>query len=147
MATRRWQPFAGAVTTAYEPLGVDFIHWKREQLQGIANFKLPTPELMWQGFLAVGQRPEELQNSLIQLQSRPEPPDVAFPIICATLASTAAEMEIATIESLGALAVAIFDRIAQASETGESGFFPQTRLKVTPSKWAAWLIPPSVKHD
>lgn len=123
MATRRSQPFAGAVSTAYEPLGPDFVHWKCEQLQVIAGIKLPTEELMWQGFVAVGQRPEELQNALIQLQSRPEPPDLAFPIICATLASAAAEVELAAIENLGALAQAIFDRIAQGDEAGESGLF------------------------
>lgn len=123
MATRRSQPFAGAVSTAYEPLGPDFVHWKCEHLQAIAGIKLPTEELMWQGFVAVGQRPEELQNALIQLQSRPEPPDLAFPIICATLASAAAEVELAAIENLGTLAQAIFDRIAQGSEAGESGLF------------------------
>jgi hypothetical protein len=123
MATRRSQPFAGAVSTAYEPLGPDFVRWKCEQLQAIPSVKLPTEDVMWQGFLAVGQRPEELQNALIQLQSRPEPPDLAFPIICATLASTAAEVELATIENLGALAEAIFDRIAQGSEAGGSGLF------------------------
>ena len=78
---------------------------------------------MWHGFLALGQRPEELQNALIQLQSRPEPVELAFPIICATLASAAAEVELATIENLGALAQAIFDRIAQGNEAGESGLF------------------------
>lgn len=123
MATRRSQPFAGAVSTAYEPLGVDFVRWKREQLQALAGIKLPTQDDMWHGFLALGQRPEELQNALIQLQSRPEPVELAFPIICATLASAAAEVELATIENLGALAQAIFDRIAQGNEAGESGLF------------------------
>lgn len=123
MATRRSQPFAGAVSTAYEPLGFDFVRWKREQLQTLAGVKLPTEDDMWHGFLALGQRPEELQNALIQLQSRPESVELAFPIICATLACAAAEVELATIENLGALAQAIFDRIAQGSEAGESGLF------------------------
>lgn len=123
MATRRSQPFAGAVSTAYEPLGPDFVHWKRAQLQGIAGVKLPTERVMWEGFMAVGQRPEELQNALVQLQSRPEPPDVAFPIICATLAAAAADVELSALDNLGGLALAIFDRIAQGGEAGESGLF------------------------
>lgn len=123
MATRRSQPFAGAVSTAYEPLGPDFVRWKWEQLRALADVKLPSEEVMWQGFVTVGHRPEELQNALVQLQSRSEPPDLAFPIICATLASAAAEVELATIENLGTLARAIFDRIAQGSEAGESGLF------------------------
>ena len=123
MATRRSQPFAGAVSTGYEPLGSGFVSWKREQLEQIKDIKLPSQEVMVQGFLAVGQRPEELQSALVLLQSRPEAPDVAFPIICSTLASAAAEVEIATIEGLGALASAIFDRVVSGNESGESKLF------------------------
>lgn len=123
MAIRRSQPFAGAVSTGYEPLGPSFVSWKRGQLEKIKGIKLPSHEVMVQGFLAVGQRPEELQSALVQLQSRPEEPDLAFPIICSTLASAAAEVEIATIEGLGALASAIFDRVASGDETGGAKLF------------------------
>ena len=123
MATRRSQPFAGAVSTAYQPLGIDFVKWKHEQLQQIESIKLPTLEVMYQGYLAVGERPEELQKALTLLQSRPEAPDLAFPIICSALATGAAEVEIAALESLGTLASAIFDRIVQGNESGESGLF------------------------
>ena len=123
MATRRSQPFAGAVSTAYEPLGRDFVAWKYKLIHAIDGVRLPTEQTMWEGFLALGQRPEELQTALVQLQSRPEDPDLAFPIICATLASAATEVEFATLENLGVLAQAIFDRIAHGNETGESGLF------------------------
>jgi len=123
MATRRSQPFAGAVATEYEPLGAEFVRWKHEQLQPLKGIKLPSQEVMDQGFMAIGQRPEELQNALVLLQSRPEDPDMAFPIICTTLAASAAEVEIATVESMGALASAIFDRVAHGNESGESGLF------------------------
>ncbi len=123
MATRRSQPFAGAVSTSYQPLGNEFIQWKKEQLAKAEGVKLPSQGVMLQGFMEMGQRPEELQNALIQLQSRSEDPDVAFPIICATLASAAAELEIATVESLGTLASVIFDRIVHGNEEGESKLF------------------------
>ena len=123
MATRRSQPFAGAVATEYEPLGAEFVRWKHEELQRLEGIKLPSQEVMHQGFLAIGQRPEELQNALVLLQSRPEDPDMAFPIICSTLAASAAEVEITTVESMGALASAIFDRVAHGNESGESGLF------------------------
>jgi hypothetical protein len=123
MATRRSQPFAGAVTTGYEALGPDFVAWKRAQLAPLAGVKLPSSDVMSDGFVALGQRPEELQRALVLLQSRPEAPDVAFPIICTTLAAAAAAVEISTIESLGELAVAIFDRVVQGQESGESGLF------------------------
>ena len=128
MATRRSQPFAGAVTTGYEPLGADFVRWKRAQLALIEGIHLPSEQIMYQGFLMVGQRPEELQSALGLLQSRTEAPDVAFPIICSTLAAAAADVEIATIESLGTLAEAIFDRIASGNESGESRLFSAEAL-------------------
>ena len=123
MATRRSQPFSGAVSTLYEPLGRDFVQWKWRQLQVLPGVRLPSEQAMWEGFLTMGQRPEELQNALVQLQSRTEPPDLAFPIICATLASAAADVEIAAVEELGTLAATIFGRIAQGSEAGASGLF------------------------
>lgn len=128
MATRRSQPFAGAVSAPYQPLGEDFVAWKRAQLAPLPGVKLPSVEVMWQGFLTVGQRPEELQNALVQLQARPEAPDLAFPIICATLAASAADVELAPLEALGALAVAMFDRIAQGKEEGESRLFSAEAL-------------------
>lgn len=123
MATRRTQAFAGAISTELEPLGVDFVRWKYEQLVPIEGIKLPALEVMYQGFVSLGQRPEELQTALVLLQERPEAPDLAFPIICSTLAMSASEVEVATIEGLGALATAIYDRIASGNELGESGLF------------------------
>lgn len=146
MATRRSQPFAGAVSTSYEPLGLDFVQWKHAHLASIANVKLPTTDVMWEGFLAVGQRPEELQNALAQLQTRSEDPNFAFPIICATLASAAAETEIATLETLGALAVVIFDRIAQGEETGESGLFSADAMCAYAAHTGATVDTPQVQN-
>lgn len=123
MATRRSQPFAGAVSTAYEPLGADFVEWKRSQLQTLDHVKLPSLDTMVQGFLTIGQRPEEFQRALMLLQSQPEEPDTAFPIICSTLASAAANVEISTLESLGELACVIFHRIALGPDSGESRLF------------------------
>ena len=54
---------------------------------------------------------------------------MAFPIICSTLASAAAEVEIATIEALGTLAAAIFDRVVIGNESGESKLFYADAIK------------------
>lgn len=146
MATRRSQPFAGAVSTAYEPLGADFVRWKRSALERIDGIKLPSYELMVQGFLTLGQRPEELQSALVLLQSRPEAPDVAFPIICSTLATAAAEVEIATIEALGSLATVIFDRIVLAYESGESKLFSADALESYSEQIGVPVDPPQVQN-
>ena len=129
MATRRTQPFAGAVSTGYEPLGAEFIDWKVEQLRQIEGIRLPSTGVMLQGFMTVGQRPEELQKALTLLQSRPEDPDITFPILCAALSSAAAAVEMDTVDSLGALASAIFDRIVHGGEAGESGLFSTDALQ------------------
>ena len=146
MATRRSQPFAGAVSTAYEPLGPDFVRWKLEQLQALPGIKLPSPAVVWEGFVTLGQRPEELQNALVQLQARPEAPDMAFPIICATLACAAAEVELATIEAQGTLASAIFDRIAQGPEAGASGLFATEAISAYAQQTGVAVDTPQVQN-
>lgn len=146
MATRRSQPFAGAVTTGYEPLGLDFVNWKRAQLAQLDGIKLPSPRVMHEGFLAVGQRPEELQSALVLLQARPEDPDVAFPIICSTLAAAAAEVEIATIEALGTLASAIFDRVARADDSGGPKLFSADALSAYSAQIGMNVDTPQVQN-
>lgn len=146
MATRRSQPFAGAVSTEYEPLGADFVRWKYEQLGQIKGIKLPSQDVMYQGFLAVGQRPEELQNALVLLQSRPEAPDMAFPIICTTLAAAASEVEISTIETMGDLASVIFDRIVHGSKSGESGLFSAEAINDYSEKIGMAVDTPQVQN-
>lgn len=146
MATRRSQPFAGAVSTEYEPLGADFVRWKYDQLAQISGIKLPSQDVMYQGFLAVGQRPEELQNALVLLQARPESPDIAFPIICTTLAAAASEVEISTIETMGDLASVIFDRIVHGSESGESGLFSAEAINDYSEKIGMAVDTPQVQN-
>lgn len=128
MATRHSQPFTGALTTAYEPLGRDFVEWQLARIAGTAGAVLPPADAAWAGFQALGHRPEELLRALVQLQSAPAPVDTAFAIVCATLASAAADVELRAIEDLGALGQAVFDHIAQADEGGVSGLFGEDAL-------------------
>jgi hypothetical protein len=67
-------------------------------------------------------------KALVQLQSAQAPADQAFPIICATLASAAADVELRAIEEFGELGQAVFDFIAQGSETGVSGLFGEEAM-------------------
>src|ERR1019366_5672297 len=100
--TRRSQPFTGAVSAAYELLGKNFVQWQLDRIATASSAaRLPTLEVAWQGFQAVGHRPEELFKALVQLQAMDMPPDQAFPVICATLASAAADVELHAIEEFG----------------------------------------------
>jgi hypothetical protein len=129
MATRRSQPFTGAVSTAYEVLGMDFVRWQLDRIASAsASTRLPDVEIAWQGFKAMGNRPEELFKALVQLQSMSLPPDEAFPVICATLASAAADVELHAIEEFGDLGRAVFRRIASGSEQGVTGLFSADAL-------------------
>ena len=128
MATRHSQPFTGALTTAYEPLGQDFVQWQLQRIASAPGVVLPSAAMAWAGFEALGHRPEEMLKALVQLQSAQAPADQAFPIICATLASAAADVELRAIEEFGELGQAVFDFIAQGSETGVSGLFGEEAM-------------------
>ena len=128
MATRHSQPFTGALTTAYEPLGQDFVQWQLERIASTPDVVLPSAEVAWAGFQSLGHRPEEMLKALVQLQSAQAPANQAFPIICATLASAAADVELRAIEELGELGQAVFDFIAQGNETGVSGLFGEEAM-------------------
>lgn len=123
MATRRSQPFMGAVTTTYEPLAGDFVVWKLKQLSSAHELILASQSVTYEGFKAMGNRPEELLKALVQLQTTKFDPDQAFPIICATLASAAADVELQTLDEFGALGEALFERIATGPETGVTGLY------------------------
>lgn len=123
MATRRSQPFTGAVATAYDLLGKDFVQWQLDRIAATKGVLLPSLDVAWEGFQVMGNRPEELLKALVQLQSTQVPADQAFPIICATLAAAAADVELRAIEEFGELGKAIFARIAAGKEDGVSGLF------------------------
>lgn len=146
MATRPSQPFAGAVSAEYEPLGEDFVRWKYDQLQALESIQLPSVEVMFEGFKTMGRRPEELQKALVQLQSQTQAVDQAFPIICMTLATAAAEVEIAAIEGMGTLASAIFDRVVQGKEAGESGLFSAEAITAYSQTIGATVDIPQVQN-
>lgn len=128
MATKHSQPFTGALTTAYELLGQDFVQWQLQRIATAPGVICPSLEVAWAGFQTMGHRPEELLKALVQLQTAQSPADQAFPIICATLASVAADIELHAVEELGALGQAVFARIAQGAESGVSGLFREDAL-------------------
>ncbi len=129
MASRRSQPFTGAVSAQYEVLGQDFVDWQLQRVASTAGAQVPSLAVAWAGFQVMGHRPEELLKALRQLQDTRElSPDQAFPVICATLASAAADIELRAIDDFGALGGVIFARIAAGSEGGVSGLFSAEAL-------------------
>ena len=146
MATRRSQAFAGALTTSYDVLGQDFVQWQLDRVTNTPGAILPSLAVAWAGFQAVGHRPEELLKALVQLQTAQAPADQAFPIICATLASVAADFELRAIEDFGELGQAIFARIAKGSEEGASGLFSEEALAAYAARTGSPVQPPQVQN-
>ncbi len=150
MATRRAQPFTGALTTAYQVLGEDFVQWQLDAISATPGVVLPSVAVAWAGFQLMGHRPEELLKALVQLQtasaSASTPADQAFPIICATLASVAADVELRAIEEFGELGQAIFARIAEGNESGVSGLFGEEALAAYAERTGSQVLPPQVQN-
>ncbi|MFG6449689.1 ATP-binding protein [Roseateles sp. BYS180W] len=124
MASRRTQPFSGAVAADYQVLGEDFVSWQLERIRASTpGARLPSLACASRGFHSLGHRPEELLKALVQLQNTSMAPDPAFELICQTLASTVADVELRQLDELGPLARLLFDRIAAAPERGATGLF------------------------
>jgi hypothetical protein len=122
MATRRSQAFAGAHTASFEPLGKDYVEWFLRRIE-TAGLKAPPLDAAFDGFQRMGSRPEELAKAIRQFQDevasgRNLDSATSFATICATIATTAADIEIQTIEDAGELAVLAFSRIAGGQNRG-----------------------------
>jgi hypothetical protein len=126
LITRRSQAFAGASSVDYPVLDASFVQYVLDRLNAESAGPWPSLEVAVQAFRALGHRPEELVRALRQLRHLPAEtnpdPSVTLPIIAATMRSTAAEIDTARLWQMGALAVAIFDRVA-AAEGDARGLF------------------------
>jgi hypothetical protein len=116
MATRRSQAFAGAHTASFEPLGKDYVGWFLRRIEA-AGLLTPPLDVADEGFHRMGNRPEELTRAIRQFQDevaagRGADPTKSFATICATLAASAADIEIQAIEDAGDLAAHVYSRIA-----------------------------------
>ena len=78
---------------------------------------MPSVAAATQAFRTLGARPEELlrpRRELRALLTYRGEPDAYLSVIAGTLRSTAADVEIMKVEQLGALAMAVFERVAGA---------------------------------
>lgn len=116
LTTRRTQAFAGALSVPFPPLGSDYVANLLERLREAGAKVVPSPEATDAAFATLGNRPEELRRALVEIQSPTTPPmpaDAMLEIVAKTLRSAAADTELAKVEQLGALAGAVFERIAE----------------------------------
>ncbi len=112
--------FAGAVSVDFPLLGEDFVDDLLAQLTAVSDTVLPSRTAAMAAFELLGHLPEEMSKAVRQLQQIPagSDPDAMLPVIAAALRATLIELELAKVERLGSLAVAIFDGIVRAGEGG-----------------------------
>lgn len=115
LTMRRTQAFNGATSMPYPVLDADYVDHLLDRLTQEGVSQLPSRDVALAAFRTLGNRPEEMIKALRQLQLHRPPgsdPDSYLPVIAATLRSSAADIELAKVEQLGSLAMAIFERIA-----------------------------------
>lgn len=115
LTARRNQAFAGATSIAYPVLDADYVAHLLERLRAEGLAAAPSVDVATQAFRTLGARPEEMLRALRELRAllpRGGDPDAFLPVIAGTLRSTAADVELMKVEQLGALATAVFERIA-----------------------------------
>lgn len=115
LTMRRTQAFNGATSMPYPVLDADYVEHLLARLAHEGVGQLPSRDVALAAFRTLGNRPEEMIKALRQLQLHVpagSDPDIYLPVIAATLRSSAADIELAKVEQLGSLAMAIFERIA-----------------------------------
>lgn len=127
MAYGRSQPLFGTRYVQLETLGEAYIQWVTSRWQGIPDIKLPSTNALTEGFKTLGYQPLHWQTALEILQTTVGSPDQEFSTICATLSRATAEADIQSIQKLGKLAQAVFDRVARR-ETA-NGIYADAALK------------------
>ena len=117
MAARKNQAFAGAHSAEYPVLNGDYIEFLLKSLEKDGFTELPSKAVTVDAFKTLGNRPEEIIRALgiaIRSTSSTTKPDDVLPAIALALRTASADTELGKVESLGPLAGAIFDRIANA---------------------------------
>jgi hypothetical protein len=125
LTARRSQAFAGATSIPFPLLDDGYVRQLIDRLTQEGVAVLPSPEAAIEAFKTLGSRPEEMIKAIRQLQlSLPagSRSDQILPVIAATLRSSAADIELSKVEQIGALATAIFERIA-ATDGDAKGVF------------------------
>lgn len=118
LTARRNQAFVGATSIAYPVLDADYVDHLLARLRAEGLAALPSLDVATKAFRTLGARPEEMLRALRELRLLLPPggdPDAFLPVIAGTLRSTAADVELMKVEQLGALATAVFERVAGAA--------------------------------
>jgi hypothetical protein len=123
------QAFNGAMSENFPVLEADFVDWL---LQGSdLGERMPTSGAAFECFERLGRRPEEMMKALFALKQLPtfQNSDQDLRAITEGLRQSAASVDLARLDELGSLAVAVFDYVCQKGAGGVKGIYSAETLK------------------
>jgi len=122
------QAFNGAMSEDFPVLEIDFVNWllKQADLGG----RMPTLEVAFECFGRLGRRPEELMKALFALQHSPNFVDADQDLRAITegVRQSAAAMDLARLDELGPLALAVFGCVCKQGGQGVKKLFSGATL-------------------
>lgn len=122
------QAFNGAVSEDFPVLEIDFVEWllKEADLGGRA----PTSAVAFECFVRLGRRPEEVMKALFALQQLPTfvEADQDLRAITEGVRQSAAGVDLARLDELGPLALAVFGYVCKLGGQGVKKLFSAATL-------------------
>lgn len=122
------QAFNGAISQDFPVLGEDFVAWLLEESQ--LGDRAPTRLAAFESFVRLGRRPEELMKALLALQGMTsgQDADADLRAITEAVRQSAAAQDLARLDQLGPLAMAIFGRVVREGGQGVKRLFSEATL-------------------
>lgn len=122
------QAFNGAMSEDFPVLGADFVAWLLKEAD-LAE-RAPSQEVAFECFQRLGRRPEELLKALFALQNLPNFVDADQDLRAITegVRQSAAGVDLARLDELGPLALAVFGYVCKQGEQGVKKLFSGATL-------------------
>lgn len=123
------QAFNGAMSEDFPVLEVDFVDWLLKE--AALGARTPTREVAFDCFVRLGRRPEELMKALFALQHLPTFADADQDLRAITegVRQSAAGIDLARLDELGPLALAVFGYVCRQGGQGVKKLFSAATLE------------------
>lgn len=123
------QAFNGAMSEDFPVLEIDFVSWLLEEAD--LGVRTPTLAVAFDCFVRLGRRPEELMKALFALQQLPNFVDADQDLRAITegVRQSAAGIDLARLDELGPLALAVFGYVCKQGGQGVKKLFSAATLE------------------
>ena len=122
------QAFNGAMSEDFPVLELDFVEWLLKEAD--LGERTPTGKVAFECFVRLGRRPEELMKALFALQNAPNyaEADQDLRAITEGVRQSAAGIDLARLDELGPLALAVFGYVCKQGGQGVKKLFSAATL-------------------